>query len=156
MPYCPSCVLAAIIRPFWPPTITINEETWSSLDIKFYLTNEFHEFCVPPCFARNTGKMVHKYHYWWSSRWGHTNEGSFRHLGTNDTCTWYKSYSNHIFDSAMFKSSLRWSKRTLEWSNSESERKSYASGKITDTALSGRSAWHRPTGLASCRIKNTD
>ena len=85
---------------------------------------------------------------WWSSSWGHTIEGSFRRLGTNDTWTWYKSSSNHIFDNTMSKSSLRWSKWTLEWPNSESGRKSYAFGKITDTALSGRPAWLRPTGIA--------
>ena len=91
--------------------------------------------------------MVHKYHYWWSSSWGNTNEGSFRHLGTNDTWTWYKSSSNHIFDSTMSKSSSRWSKWTHGSPNSESGRKSYAFGKIIDTALLGRSAWLRPAGL---------
>ena len=90
---------------------------------------------------------MHKYHYWWSSSWGHTNEDSFRRLGTNDTWTWYKSSLNHIFDSTMSKSSSRWSKWTLGSPNSESGWKNYASGKITDAALSGRSAWLRPAGL---------
>ena len=80
----------------------------------------------------------------WSSSWGHTIDGSFRHLGTNDTWAWYKSYSNHIFDCTKLKNSSRWSKWTLGSPNSESGRKSYASGKITDAALSGRPAWHLP------------
>ena len=84
---------------------------------------------------------------WWSSSWGHTNEGSFRHLSTNDTWAWYKSYSNHIFNCTMLKSSPRWSKWTLGWPNSESGWKSYASGKITDSALSGQAVWLRPAGL---------
>ena len=86
--------------------------------------------------------MLHKYHYCWSSNWDHINEGSFRHLCTDDTWTWYKSYSNNTFDSTMLKSSLRWSKWTLGWPNSESGHKSNASGKITDEALSSRSACH--------------
>ena len=88
----------------------------------------------------------------WSSSWGHTIDGLFRHLGTNDTWAWYKSYSNHIFDWNMLKISPRWSKWTLGSPNLESGQKSYASGKITDTALSSRSAWHRPAGLAPPQI----
>ena len=90
---------------------------------------------------------MHKYHYWWSSSWGHTNEGSFRRLGKNDTWKRYKSSSNYIFDSTMSNRSLRWLKWTPASPNSEFGWRNYASGKITDTALSSRSAWLRPAGL---------
>jgi hypothetical protein len=46
----------------------------------------------------------------------------------------------------MLKRSPRLSKWTLGSPNSESRWKSYASGKITDAALPGRSTSHRPAG----------
>jgi hypothetical protein len=88
--------------------------------------------------------MVHKYHYWWSSSWGHKNEGSFRYLNTKDTWTRFKGYSNLIFECTMWKNSSRRSKWMLGSPNLESGRKSYASGKITDTTLPGRPALHLP------------